>query len=92
MSWATFVFALLHDLFPSIKVFNLIKKSLAILIVPTEGIITVLYWGMTFIDPTLLLPPDKAFHLPLSLDIGLHALPAIFLWSVPARNVQSEPS
>lgn len=68
--------------------FNRIKKSLAILIVPTEGIITVLYWGMTFYDPSLLLPPDKEFHLPLSLDIGLHALPAIFLWSVPAHSVQ----
>ena len=35
---------------------------------------------MYFIDPTLLVPADSKFQIPLSLDIGLHALPALFLW------------
>lgn len=35
---------------------------------------------MTAYDPSLLVPPDATFQIPLPLDIGLHALPAIFLW------------
>lgn len=51
----------------------------------TIGIVSVLYWGMTAYDPTLLVPPGMTFQIPLSLDIGLHALPALYLWFVPSK-------
>jgi hypothetical protein len=48
--------------------------------VPIEGLVSVLYWGMKVIDPTLLVPPDSTFMLSTALDVSIHALPAVFLW------------
>lgn len=70
----------MKDVFPSIALLDKIKTMLAIIVVPAEGIITLLYWGMTFIDPTLLVPPGTDFKIPLALDLGLHFFPALFLW------------
>ncbi|KAM0754999.1 membrane protein [Meredithblackwellia eburnea MCA 4105] len=81
VSTATFAIALLKDIFPHIKAFDLLKTALMVVIVPAEGIIAILYWGMTAYDPTLLVPPDAEFQISLFLDIGLHALPALFLWT-----------
>jgi hypothetical protein len=57
-----------------------LKTSLSIIAVPVEGLVSVLYWSMQFINPALLTPPDAMFKIPLDLDISIHALPALFLW------------
>ncbi|GAA5838732.1 hypothetical protein JCM5353_000866 [Sporobolomyces roseus] len=80
ISWATFAFALLKDVFPSINFFARLKTSLAILAVPVEGFVSVMYWGLMLIDPSLLVPPNPDFYLPIKLDISIHGLPAVFLW------------
>jgi len=71
---------LLKDVFPSINLFARLKTSLAILAVPVEGFVSVMYWGLMLIDPSLLVPPNPDFYLPLKLDISIHGLPAVFLW------------
>ncbi|KAJ2962208.1 hypothetical protein NQZ79_g2608 [Umbelopsis isabellina] len=44
-----------------------------------EGLISVLYWGMTLVDPHLLVPKDVP-PIPMLIDFSLHLFPAIFLW------------
>ena len=39
--------------------FDTIKTALQIIIVPAEGIVSVLYWGMSAYDPSLLVPPGS---------------------------------
>ena len=39
--------------------FGTIKTALQIIIVPAEGIVSVLYWGMSAYDPSLLVPPGS---------------------------------
>ncbi|KAL8276275.1 hypothetical protein RQP46_011303 [Phenoliferia psychrophenolica] len=80
VSTITVAVSLLKDAFPSVQAFDTIKTALQIMIVPAEGMVSVLYWGMSAYDPTLLVPPDADFQIPLALDLGLHALPALFLW------------
>lgn len=58
-----------------------IKTVLSIVAVPIEGLVSVLYWGMKLVDPSLLVPPDSRFIISTALDISIHALPALFLWS-----------
>lgn len=38
---------------------------------PTEGVISVLYWSMRAYDPSLLMPPDPRYQIPLALDLSL---------------------
>lgn len=72
--------AIMKDLLPQMKVFDLIKNSLGIVSVPLEGLISVLYWGLRAYDPKLLVPPDPRYQIPLVMDLSLHALPAFLLW------------
>lgn len=44
-----------------------------------EGLISVLYWSMTLIDPHLLIPKDVP-GIPILFDFTLHLFPAVFLW------------
>lgn len=88
--------------------FDTLKTILSVIAVPIEGLVSVLYWGMRLIDPTLLVPPNPEFGsslpprtfrkparklttlahslpsstaIPVSLDLAIHFLPALFLWS-----------
>lgn len=45
-----------------------------------EGLVSILYWTMQAIDPSLLTPENAIFKIPLFLDLSIHAFPAIFLW------------
>ena len=44
-----------------------------------EGLISVLYWGMIFLDPQLLIPQGVP-PIPMIVDLCLHLFPALFLW------------
>ncbi|CEQ42988.1 SPOSA6832_04861 [Sporobolomyces salmonicolor] len=80
-AWLTFAFALLKDAFPSVTLFARLKTTLAIVAVPVEGFVGVLYWSMQLYDPSLLTPPNPLFVLPFHLDISIHGLPAVLLWA-----------
>ncbi|GAA6048997.1 hypothetical protein JCM3770_005431 [Rhodotorula araucariae] len=83
-SWLSFAAALVHDLVP-LALFSRLKAILAILTVPVEGLVAVLYWSLTLYDPALLSPAvapgESPLRIPLALDLALHALPALFLWT-----------
>lgn len=67
--------------FPFSPVFDTLKTLLSTLAVPIEGLVSLLYWGMRLVDPSLLVPPDATFMIPPALDLAIHALPAAFLWA-----------
>lgn len=85
-SWLTFAFALAYDLVPFAP-FAKIKTAIAVLAVPVEGLVGLLYWSLTIINPALLNPatePGKEpFRIPLALDVSLHGLPAVSPASAP---------
>jgi hypothetical protein len=72
----TFIFGLLADITLSPTLF-LIKNSLALCSAPLEVLISILYWGISAVDKTLLVPPE--IFIDPAADIGFHAMPAILL-------------
>jgi hypothetical protein len=76
VAYATFIFGFLADLTLSPKLF-LIKNTLSLCSAPLEVLISILYWGISAIDKTLIIPPD--IHLAPLADIGFHAAPSILL-------------
>ncbi|BGP14265.1 hypothetical protein JCM10213_005843 [Rhodosporidiobolus nylandii] len=79
-SWLVFLLSLLYDLYPSAPVARA-KQSIAVLAVPVEALVGLLYWTMTIYDPSLLNPQNGAeeFRLPLVVDVSIHGLPALYL-------------
>lgn len=79
-SWLTLAFSLAYDLVP-LAFFSRIKTSLAVLAVPIEGLVGLLYWSLTLLNPALLNPPTEPgkepFRIPFALDVSLHGLPAV---------------
>jgi len=51
-----------------------VKNAIGIISVPMEGLISVLYWGITAYDPDLMVPPDPKYKIPLSLDLSLYVM------------------
>ncbi|KAE8448317.1 hypothetical protein EG329_009561 [Mollisiaceae sp. DMI_Dod_QoI] len=76
VAYATFVFGLLADLTLSPRLF-FIKNTLSLCSAPLEVLISVLYWGISAIDKSLVVPPE----IPISpmADVGFHAMPSILL-------------
>ena len=72
----TFVFGLLADITLSPTLF-VVKNSLSLCSAPLEVLISILYWGISAIDKTLVVPPDV--EMSLYADVGFHAMPAILL-------------
>lgn len=71
--------AILKDLIPSLKFVDYLKNTCGIISVPAEGLIAVLYWGLRAYDPSLLVPPDPKYQIPLRLDLSLFAAPLLSL-------------
>ncbi|KAF8909216.1 FAR-17a/AIG1-like protein [Mucidula mucida] len=74
-------------------VFRSIKRFLIMVAMPLEAVVSSIYWSLIFVFPSLILPkasediteptsssevPDL-FRIPLSVDLGLHALPGLAL-------------
>ncbi|GAA6018816.1 hypothetical protein JCM10207_000250 [Rhodosporidiobolus poonsookiae] len=78
-SWLVFAFALLYDIAP-LGIFARLKTSVAVLAVPAEGLVGLLYWALTLYDPALLNPDNAEFRLPFAVDMSMHGLPAVYLW------------
>ncbi|TQS37879.1 hypothetical protein Golomagni_01632 [Golovinomyces magnicellulatus] len=76
LSHATVFFGLLADI-TLYAPFFFIHHKLALCSTPLETVVSIIYWSLSIIDPNLLVSPDV--HIDLSADIGLHAMPTIFL-------------
>lgn len=66
----------LADLTLNRTLFNA-KNIISVCATPLEVLISILYWGISFIDKRLLFPED--LELPFLPDFGFHAMPAIML-------------
>ncbi|MCO5589615.1 hypothetical protein L7F22_043583 [Adiantum nelumboides] len=88
----TTLFALSSDIYPSSAGMRKFKTMLMALTMPAEVLISLLYWPILLLDPSLLIPPRKVMNpdnpaqliwetvrLPLLDDLSFHAAPAIFL-------------
>lgn len=75
-SLLTFSTGLLADLTRNPRLFA-IKNGLSVGSAPLEVLVSILYWGLTAIDKSLVVPPELT--LPLLPDFGFHAMPAIML-------------
>lgn len=76
LATGTFIFGLLADITLSPKLFY-IKNTLSLCSAPLEVVISILYWGISAIDKTLVVPPDV--QISTYADIGFHAVPAVLL-------------
>ncbi|TFY79997.1 hypothetical protein EWM64_g4020 [Hericium alpestre] len=87
MAVVTMLLALANDVFPSLKVFRQAKRTLAMISLPLEVVVSIIYWGLILFAPGLILqsfptasgaaaPP---FHLRTDVDLALHALPSLAL-------------
>jgi len=76
LSRVTFFIGLLADLTLNQQLFA-IKNVLSICATPLEVLVSILYWGITAIDRSLVVPDE--IHLPFGMDFGMHAMPAIML-------------
>ncbi|CEI64138.1 hypothetical protein FVEN_g8985 [Fusarium venenatum] len=95
-SLLAFVAGALADLTLSRTLFQ-VKNYVAVLATPMEVVISILYWGIKFIDPKLLMPTE--FYIHIIPDVGFHLAPAVFLtldlllfsppWTVPAYAVMA---
>lgn len=70
------VLGFLADLTSSQTLFTA-KNIISVCSTPLEVLISILYWGIRFIDPRLLFPEE--LQLPFLPDFGFHAMPAIML-------------
>lgn len=76
VAMATFIFGFLADVTLSPKLF-FIKNTLSLCSAPLEVLISILYWGISAIDKTLVVPPE--IHIAPWADIGFHAMPSLLL-------------
>jgi hypothetical protein len=76
VAYATFVFGFLADITLSPKLF-VIKNTLSLCSAPLEVLISILYWGISAIDKSLVVPPE--LHIAPLADFGFHAAPSILL-------------
>lgn len=92
----SFIFGALADITLHPALFKA-KNIVSIVATPLEVVISLLYWGIRFIDPELLFPGE--FQLPMHIDVGFHLYPALFLtldlvllsppWTIPAYGVMA---
>ncbi|UZJ57387.1 hypothetical protein CBS101457_006707 [Exobasidium rhododendri] len=84
--------ALISDVMPSNNLLRKTKAMVCVAALPTETLISILYWSIMTISPDLLVPPlrvvdpdnpaqfiMKTVRIPLLADLSMHAAPAIFL-------------
>ncbi|CAH0038445.1 unnamed protein product [Clonostachys solani] len=76
LSTITFVIGFLADVLNVQPLFKA-KSYMSLCATPVELLITIFYWTLYAIDRTKLTPPGH--QLPLSHDLGLHAVPTIML-------------
>lgn len=96
------ILALLNDFVPNKALLKRAKMSVCVAALPIETLISILYWSVMSINPELLIPPKKVadpsnpaqfifetIRIPLSIDLSLHAAPAMFLLVVSIIRLSS---
>lgn len=90
--------ALINDFTPSKYSFKKTKSFICVAALPTETLISLLYWTVMAISPDLLVPPRQVVdpenpaqminitvRIPMKMDLSMHAAPALFLLVVSAN-------
>ncbi|CAA7271803.1 unnamed protein product [Cyclocybe aegerita] len=93
VAWLTMVASLFSDLFPSIRAARSIKRYLMIMAMPLAVVISSIYWTLLVFFPALIIQKNLSgpsgavpssstnatpeFRLPLTIDLALHAAPAL---------------
>ncbi|PWN25657.1 hypothetical protein BDZ90DRAFT_208682, partial [Jaminaea rosea] len=91
-TFATLLASLAHTLSPSVRPLRVVKRLLATFTLPAELMVSLLYWTVLAINPSLLIPEREVadplnpgqfvmepVRLPWVVDLTMHAFPAIFL-------------
>lgn len=96
LATVTFVCGLVADVTLNEQFFA-VKNGLSVCSAPLEVLVSILYFGISAIDRSLVVPPEV--HLPFLADFGFHAMPAIMLatdlillsppWTVRAYGAMS---
>lgn len=55
------------------------KRAMLLVAAPAECLVSLIYWPIHFVDPTLLAPAELVAVFPLSADLSMHALPTLLL-------------
>jgi hypothetical protein len=76
IAMATFMVGLLADITLSPQLF-ITKNTLSLCSAPLEVLISILYWGISAVDKSLVVPPE--IHISTWADVGFHAMPSILL-------------
>ncbi|KAJ6783602.1 hypothetical protein PWT90_05278 [Aphanocladium album] len=76
LSTITFVIAAVADVTRSTALFN-VKNALSVVSTPINVVVTTLYFGISAVDPALLVPPE--FKIPFAVDLGFHFVPCLVL-------------
>ncbi|KAF1354877.1 FAR-17a/AIG1-like protein [Delphinella strobiligena] len=77
LSTLTFFVGLLADITLCRRLFTL-KNVFSVASAPMEVLISLLYWGLSAVNPRLVMP-EWAPVLPFAADFSFHAMPAIML-------------
>lgn len=98
LTFATLLLSLSTTLAPTIPYVSQIKTLASIIVLPVETMISLLYWTVLSIDPSLLVPSKRVadplnpgqfvmevVRLPIVTDICMHAFPAGLLLVVSVR-------
>lgn len=96
VSLAAFSLGAAADIFGSSTLFQ-IKNAVSVIATPLEVVISILYWSLHLVDPSLIVQPG--FELSAWVDIGFHLAPALLLsldlvllsppWTISAYGVMS---
>lgn len=76
LSFIVFIIAAVADVTRSTTLFR-VKNALAVVATPLDVVVTILYFGISAIDPTLVVPPE--YKIPMAVDLGFHFLPGLLL-------------
>ncbi|RXW18876.1 hypothetical protein EST38_g6977 [Candolleomyces aberdarensis] len=90
---ATMLTGVVVDLLPFLSFLRVLRRYLFVTAMPLAVVITSIYWTLLLLFPKLIVVQDfsqpgspsssseapKPFYLPLSIDLALHACPAIAL-------------
>ncbi|KAF8163198.1 FAR-17a/AIG1-like protein [Crassisporium funariophilum] len=92
LAWLAMIASLLSDIFPSSQSSRLLKRYLVIIAMPLSVVISSIYWTLVIFFPQLIIQSQgdgmvpsassevpEMLHIPLPIDLALHAAPAVSL-------------
>ncbi|ORX62642.1 hypothetical protein DM01DRAFT_1330770 [Hesseltinella vesiculosa] len=80
LSWATVAFAINMVRCFSPAALPVMYEVVYHIATPLEALVSLLYWGMVYVDPHLLVPKGVE-PIPFIVDAALHLNPTVILWT-----------